>query len=342
MTDPRFFTSSGPFTLEMLAHISGATLSGEAHAAMLIEGPAPLDQAGAEHISFLSNKKYSADFKTSKAGACVVEPAYAALAPEGMALLITSNPYAAFARIATAFFPAETSSSTIAPTAIIDETALIGDNCTIGAYAVIGPQVQIGEGSIIGAHTVIDKSVIIGNDCIIRSHVTLSHTIIGHHVLIHPGVSVGQDGFGFAFDKGQHVKVPQLGRVIIGNHVEIGAGSCIDRGAGPDTIIGDGCKIDNLVQIGHNVVLGRGCIIVAQVGIAGSTQLGDFVVVGGQVGIAGHLTIGSGTQIAAQSGVAHNLAPGEKVGGSPAMPIRDWHRQTLLLKHLTKNKKATQ
>ncbi len=340
MVDSRFFTSSGPFTVGELAALSGATLVAGADPGQIVEGPAPLDQAEECHISFLSNKKYVADFNTSKAGVCVVEPAYVEQAPAGMVLLVTPNPYAAFARISSVFFPPESSSATaIAPTARIDETAIIGENCTIADYVVIGAGVQIGAGSIVGAHTVIDKSVIIGNDCYIKSNVTLSHTIIGHHALIHPGVRIGQDGFGFAFDKGVHVKVPQLGRVIIGDHVEIGANSCIDRGAGPDTVIGDGTKIDNLVQIGHNVVLGKGCIIVSQVGIAGSTVLGDYVVAGGQVGIAGHLTVGSGAQIAAQSGIAQDVAPNAKLGGSPAIPIREWHRQTVMLKHLAKTKK---
>lgn len=341
MTDNRFFISSGPFTLAALAKIAEATLAPDADPDKVIEGTETLNQAESHHISFLSNKKYSADFKKSAAGACVIEKSAAKAAPPGMALLITPNPYAAFARIANAFFPqqlAQTSTS-IAKTAAIDTTAIIGRNCTIGDYVVIGPHAQIGEGTIIGAHTMIDKNVVIGNDCVIKSNVTISHSLIGNHNLIHPGVRIGQDGFGFAFDKGQHIKVPQLGRVIIGDHVEIGSNSCIDRGAGPDTIIGDGCKLDNLVQIGHNVVLGKGCIIVSHAGISGSTKLGDFVVVGGQVGIAGHLTIGSGVQIAAQSGVMHNIEPGIKVGGSPALPIREWHRQTIMIQHLTKNKK---
>lgn len=336
MTDSRFFPPPTPLTLDDLARISGATLAEGVNGHQLIHDVAPLDTAGPEHISFLSNKKYSGDFKTSKAGACIIAPAHAEIAPAGMALLLSNNPYAGFARIAAAFYPQDSSSASIAATALIDSTATLGKNCTIGAYAVIGANVVIGDGSVIGPHTVIDKGVMIGNHCQIKNNVTLSHTIIGNNALIHSGVRIGQDGFGFAFDKGIHVKVPQLGRVVIGNDVEIGANSTIDRGAGPDTIIGDGCKIDNLVQIGHNVVLGKGCIIVAQVGIAGSAKLGDYVVVGGQVGIAGHLNIGSGVQIAAQSGVMHDTNAGEIVGGSPSLPIKQWHRQTIVLKKLLK------
>jgi UDP-3-O-[3-hydroxymyristoyl] glucosamine N-acyltransferase len=176
--------------------------------------------------------------------------------------------------------------------------------------------------------------VVVGADCAIAANVTLSHCLVGDRVRLHPGVRIGQDGFGFAPDPAGHVKVPQLGRVIVHDDVEMGANCTVDRGSGPDTIIGAGCWFDNLVQIGHNVELGRGCIMVAQSGISGSSKLGDFVVVGGQVGIAGHLTIGSGASVAAKSGVMRDVAEGDTVGGYPAQPIRDWHRQTASLRRL--------
>jgi UDP-3-O-[3-hydroxymyristoyl] glucosamine N-acyltransferase len=164
---------------------------------------------------------------------------------------------------------------------------------------------------------------------------------VGNHVILHRGVHIGQDGFGFALGRGGHVKVPQLGRVIIEDHVEIGSGTCIDRGTGPDTHIGEGSKIDNLVQIGHNVQIGKQSVIVAQVGIAGSTRIGDGAVLGGQVGIAGHLKIGPGVKLAARSGVMEDIPAGAAYGGSPAVPVKDWHRQTLTLNKLIKQRGKT-
>ncbi len=202
---------------------------------------------------------------------------------------------------------------------------------------MIGAQAVIGDGVVIGANTVIGKGVQIGSGSRIGALCTISHTIMGSQCIIHRGTHIGQDGFGFAMGRGGHVKVPQLGRVMIGSHVEIGSGTCIDRGAGPDTIIGDGCKIDNLVQIAHNVQLGRGCVVVSQVGISGSTVLEDGVVAGGQVGIAGHLTIGAGAMLAARSGVTRNLEGAKAYGGTPAVPIKDWHRQVVALNRLIKS-----
>jgi UDP-3-O-[3-hydroxymyristoyl] glucosamine N-acyltransferase len=180
--------------------------------------------------------------------------------------------------------------------------------------------------------------VILGEQCRIAAHVSLSHCRIGNRVVLYPGVRIGQDGFGFAPSPKGHVKVPQLGCVLVGDDVEIGANTCIDRGAGPDTVIGAGTIIDNLVQMGHNVVVGRACVLVSQTGISGSTRLGDFVMVGGQTGIAGHLTIGPGAQLAAQSGVMRDVAPGEKVGGSPALPFTTFMRLNALLSKMAAKK----
>jgi len=194
----------------------------------------------------------------------------------------------------------------------------------------------IGDNGWVEAGAHIDENVTIGARCRIGSNASLSHAVLDDHVRLYPGVRVGQDGFGFAIDPSGYVKVPQLGRVLIGSHVEIGANTTIDRGAGPDTVIGQGTWIDNLVQIGHNVKIGKGCVIVAQVGISGSTVIDDYVVIGGQVGIAGHLHIGSGVRIAAQSGVMKNIPAGQEMMGSPAMPIKDHMRQIIALKRLAK------
>jgi UDP-3-O-[3-hydroxymyristoyl] glucosamine N-acyltransferase len=214
----------------------------------------------------------------------------------------------------------------------------VADGCQIDAGAVIGAHAEIAADCHIGANAVIGEGVALGANCRIGANSTISHAILGSRVYIHPGVRIGQDGFGFAMGPAGHLKVPQLGRVVVHDDVEIGANTTIDRGAGPDTVIGAGCRIDKLVQIGHNVQLGRGCVLVAQTGISGSTKLGDFVITAGQAGLTGHLTIGSGARIAAQAGVMRDVAPGETVGGSPAVPVTQWLRQTALLGQLAQKK----
>ncbi len=205
----------------------------------------------------------------------------------------------------------------------------------ISEHAIVDNSAEIGDRSIIHSGAFIGAGVKIGKNCVIHPNASITHAIIGDNVIIHHGASIGQDGFGYAFHNGKYHKIPQLGRVIIENDVEIGANTCIDRGAGPDTVIGEGTKIDNLVQIAHNVKIGKHCIIVAQVGISGSTEIGDHSVLGGQVGIVGHLKIGKGVQVAAQSGVFRDLKDKEIVGGSPCVPLRQHHKQTIMLNKLT-------
>jgi UDP-3-O-[3-hydroxymyristoyl] glucosamine N-acyltransferase len=203
---------------------------------------------------------------------------------------------------------------------------------------VIEAGVRLGARCQIGHNTVIAAGVELGEDCRVGANVTLSHCLIGARVVLHPGVRIGQPGFGFAPDPGGPVKIPQLGRVIVGDDADIGANTTIDRGSGHDTVIGPRTMIDNLVQIAHNVVLGRGCVLAAQVGIAGSTRLGDFVMAGGQSGVAGHLEIGSGARIAAQAGVIRDVAPGQTVCGMPALPIGLFMKQVAILKRLAKKR----
>ncbi|RAU22571.1 UDP-3-O-(3-hydroxymyristoyl)glucosamine N-acyltransferase [Paramagnetospirillum kuznetsovii] len=338
MADPRFFTVAGPFTLAALAEISKATPSDGADQAASYQDVAPLEVAGPGEVSFLDNKKYVAAFQASRAGLCVVAPEMADKAPPGMALLLSSDPYRAYARIAQAFYPSVAPEAWIAPTAWVDASAKLGQGCRVEPGAVIGAGAEIGDRCRIGANVVIGPGVVLGEDCILGANATISHALVGRRVNIYPGARIGQDGFGFAMGAEGHLKVPQLGRVVIGNGVEIGANTTIDRGAGPDTVIGDGCMIDNLVQIGHNVQLGRGCVIVAQVGISGSTRLGDFAAAGGQAGITGHLKIGAGARIAAQAGVMRDIPPGETVGGAPAVPMADWLRQSALLAKMGRKK----
>ena len=289
MADPRFFANAGPFPIGELARRCGAELGGGADAAKRITDVAPLDTAGPDHISFLDNRKYVGVFVGSRAGACVVHPAMAPRAPAGMALLIAPDPYRSYAMVARAFYPAPPPDPGISPRAQVDPDASLGDGCRVEPGAVIERGAEIGIRCHIGPNAVIGAGVVIGDDCVVGASASVSHALIGDRVTIYAGARVGQDGFGYAMGSESHLKVPQLGRVIIGDDVEIGANSTIDRGAGPDTVIGAGSKIDNLVQIGHNVQIGRGCVIVAQAGISGSTRLDDFVALGGQAGLTGHL-----------------------------------------------------
>lgn len=338
MADSRFFSVSDPFTLAQLAEISGANPAEGADPAARFVDVAPLDLAGPDDVSFLDNRKYTEAFTRSKAGLCIVAPEMADKAPAGMALLLSSDPYRAYARVAQAFHPSPAPEPWTAPTAFVAPSARVGEGCRIEPGAVIEDGAEVGARCHIGANAVVGRGVKLGDDCTIGACATLSHAMVGNRVNIYPGARIGQDGFGFAMGPQGHLKMPQLGRVVIGNNVEIGANTTVDRGAGPDTVIGDGCMIDNLVQIGHNVQLGRGCVIVAQAGISGSTHLGDFVAVGGQAGITGHLKIGTGARVAARAGVIRDVVPGETVGGTPAVPMAEWLRQSALLSKMARKK----
>lgn len=338
MADPRFHAKSGPFTLGELAALSGSTLGAGADPALSIADVSALAEAGATDISFLDNPKYLPDFRTTRALACIVAPKHSDKAPAGLHLLLNPAPYRAYALVAQKFYPLRPASRGVHPRAVVDATAELGEGVEVAAGAVIGSGVRLGAGTIVGPNAVIGDNVVVGRDCRIGALVSISHAEIGSSVTLHPGVRIGQDGFGFAPDPAGHVKVPQLGRVLIGDDCDIGANSTIDRGAGPDTVIGSGCWIDNLVQIGHNVVLGRGCIIVAQSGVAGSSRLGDFVALGAQGGIAGHLKIGNGAQVAAKAGVMTDIPAGETWSGAPAVPIKQFFREVATVRRLTRDK----
>lgn len=340
MVDSRFFSSVGPFTLGELAHISGSVLGPNADPLRLVYDVTPLEIAGPTDLSFLDNRKYIAAFMASLAGACVLRPGLTNQAPPAMALLLTMEPYLAYALIAQAFYPQLIPSGFISERACIDSSAHIGLGTEVAAGVVIEAQVEIGKRCQIAANAVISTGVIIGDDCTIGSHVSLSHCIIGHRVVIQPGVCLGQDGFGFAVTKEGFVKVPQLGRVIIGNDVEIGANTTIDRGSGRDTVIGTCCRIDNLVQIGHNVQLGQRCVVVAQVGISGSTKVGDYTMIGGQAGLTGHLSIGARVRIGAQAGVMRDVDAGVAMMGSPAQPAGEYWRYMVVLKQMAQQRRC--
>lgn len=340
MADARFFTRSGPFKLEQIAREIGATLEAGNATSEFVD-VAPLDSATAADISFFDNPRYKDALSATKAGAVILAASAVEFTPPSASLLVTDSPYPAYASAALLFYPhlSHADELSISPSAHVDPTAQIGASVTIEPGAVIGANVEIGTGSSIGANTVIGRGVQIGSNCAIAAHVTLSHALVGDRVIIHPGARIGQDGFGFAMGPSGHQKIPQLGRVVLQDDVDIGANTTIDRGAGPDTVIGEGSKIDNQVQLGHNVSIGRGCIIVSQVGISGSAKLGNYVVAGGQVGIAGHLEIGDGAMLAARTGVPGNLEGGQQYGGTPARPVSQWRRELAAVAILAKRKK---
>lgn len=344
MADQRFFRLCGPFSLAELASLADARLIGGDPARPIVD-VATLDLAGDGQATFLDNAKYIGQAKATKATACVIREDLVDCLPDGVAALVTEEPYRGYARIAAAFYPDAAEPNPLQPAlagiaigAVIDPEAELGDDCQIASGAVIEVGARLGARCRVGANATIGRGVVLGSDCVIGPGATLTHCLIGSRVVIHAGVRIGQDGFGFAMGPKGHVKVPQIGRVVIEDDVEIGANSTIDRGSGPDTVIGRGCKIDNLVMIAHNVTLGPGCIVVAQTGISGSTQIGAGSVLAAQVGIAGHLKIGPGTIFAARSGVMRDVEGGQTMGGAPAVPMKQWLRQIVALNRLIKRR----
>ncbi|MGB0631545.1 MAG: UDP-3-O-(3-hydroxymyristoyl)glucosamine N-acyltransferase [Alphaproteobacteria bacterium] len=339
--DNRFFPPRGPFDTEELSSISGAVIGRAGEGGSRFDNIAALHMAGASEVSFLDNKLYTDQLRSTGAGCCIVRPENADLVPDSAVILTTDNPYLAYARIATAFHPDW--DDTYCPQSgeeRIHPSASVGENTVIGAGTVIGPGAEIGSGCRVSPNVYIGGAVRIGNNCRIGPNVSLRFSVLGNDVAIYAGARIGEPGFGFAVSEAGPVSVPQVGRVVIGDGVEIGANTTIDRGAAPDTTIGAGTRIDNLVQIGHNVEIGRMCIIVAQVGIAGSAKIGDGVQIGGQAGISGHLNIGNGARIAACAGVMRDIAAGETVAGAPAIPMKQFFRQTAAVSRLVQKKES--
>ncbi len=334
-----FFEKPDPISLQELSSIANFAVVREADKFFMILDAAPLNRAGESDIACFHNPKYLDDLGKTIAGACILEERYVRHLPSTCRPLISTSPYRSFAAVLNHLYPMAQNTPLISETAQISPSATLGKNCTVSDFSVIEDDVVIGDNCYIGPHTHIKKGVHIGNNAHFESHVTLQHCIMGNDVYIKPGVRIGQPGFGFHMDVKGHFNVPQLGCVRIGHDVQIGANTTIDRGSQEDTIIGNGVRIDNLVQIGHNVELGDGCVIVAQVGIAGSTKLGKFVIAAGQVGIAGHLNIGNQVKIGAQSGIMRDIKDKETVAGSPAVPVRQYHKQTVALAKLTQGKR---
>lgn len=328
MADQRFFRRSGPFRLEDIAAEVGAELLDPSTGDIMICDIASLDAAGPGELSFFNHSRHLNAFRATQASAVVTTRDLARNGPDGVCLMSVAQPQLAFARIGLLYYPSHRPEPNISADARIDPTAVIGKASRIDAGAVVGANAEVGPGCHIACHAVIGSGVVLGSDCAIGANSCISHAIIGARVQIATGASIGGQGFGFVPTPNGRLRIPQLGRVIIEDDVEIGANCTIDRGSTGDTSIGAGTVLDNLVHIAHNVRLGRYCVICGQVGIAGSTVVGDGVMIGGQVGISDHLHIGSGARIASKSGVIRDVKEGEAVGGYPAMPIREWHKQT--------------
>lgn len=319
------------WTLGDLAEAVGARLEGDGGVA--IRGVARLEDAGPHDISFLANPKYERAARGSAAGALVVDESYDA---DGQNVLRSRNPYLTFARATDLIAPAPEPVPGTAESAVVAPSATVPESATIGEYVVIGPEVRLGAGVVIGHGSVIGRGVSIGEGTRVFPRVTIhAGTTIGARCVIQSGAVLGSDGFGYATDEeGRHHRVPQRGGLRIGDEVDVGANVTIDRGSPGDTVIGDGTKIDNLVQVAHNVAIGRGVLIVSQVGISGSSRIGDHTVLAGQAGIIGHARIGEGARIGGQSGVIGDVPAGAEYSGYPARPHREQLRVHALVARL--------
>ncbi|MCX7931761.1 MAG: UDP-3-O-(3-hydroxymyristoyl)glucosamine N-acyltransferase [Rhodovarius sp.] len=331
--DPRFHPAAGPQSLAAILAAAGATA--DAPADVTFEGVASLSEAGPREVSFFDRDRMAAALAATRAGAVILRPEAAGRLPPGCIAIRAAHPALAFARVAALFHPAPPPNGIRHPTAVIAATARLAPDVSVGPFAVIGEGAEIGAGSVIHAHAVIGPGVVLGPGSVVHAHASISHAICGARVVLHPGARVGQEGFGFVPDeKGRYVTMPQLGRVILGDDVQVGANACIDRGALEDTVIGPGTRIDNLVQIGHNCRLGEGCILAGQAGLSGSVIAEDRVVLAGQAGIADHVRLGRGARIGAQAGIMSDVPPGTDVIGTPGRPVRSFMREVATLRRL--------
>ncbi|HEY0970199.1 MAG TPA: UDP-3-O-(3-hydroxymyristoyl)glucosamine N-acyltransferase [Gemmatimonadales bacterium] len=320
-------------TAGKIARLVGGELRGDG--GVEVAAVAPLYRAGAREVSFLASPRYVPDFAGTGAGVVLVSPELADSEGGVPARIVVDRPHDAVLTLLPHLYREPERVPGVDPTARIGRDVRLGDDVTVGAYAVIGDGAVLGDRAWVGEHCVVGAGVEIGDDSRIFPHVTCyPGAVIGRRVLIHSGVRIASDGFGYVYRDGRHAKIPHVGRCIIGDDVEIGANTTIDRGSVDDTIVGAGTKIDNLVQIAHNVHVGRLCLIVSQVGIAGSTHVEDGCVLGGQVGVGGHVTIGAGARVGAQGGVFGDVPAGETWSGYPARPHREALRASAALLRL--------
>ena len=327
-----FFPAPDPRPIAALADLAGATVArGDPELTVAEIGPVEACPAGA--LTFVTGGAYLQALPQTEAAAVVVGANHLDRVPSHVAALVAKDPYRAFAQMAAALYPTAgkprsvTGETGVSPTAFVAPDAAVGSGVIVEAGAVVGEGARLADGVRVLAGAVVGAHVSLGEGTTVGANASVQHAVVGAHCNFHPGSAVGQDGFGYAMGAEGHVRVPQIGAVRIGDDVDIGAGTTVDRGANRDTEIGSGTKIDNLVQIGHNCVLGRHCVIAGGVMMAGSCELGDFVVLGGGTCITGHCTIGPGAQVSGMSGVSENVRPGEKVGGIPARPIRHWMKE---------------
>jgi UDP-3-O-[3-hydroxymyristoyl] glucosamine N-acyltransferase len=340
MTEAFFFRRRTGLPLREIVALTGAEPQRGAELDRRITGIAALDRAAPGDLCFLDGAKFAAQASICEAGACLTAERFAHLLPARVSVLCSGEPYRAFVEVSRALFPDALRPSSlfeaqgVAAGALVHPTARLESGVTIDPGAVVGPRAEIGAATVIGAGAVVGPNVHIGRDCAIGPNVSIIHALIGDRVIIHPGCRIGQDGFGYLAGAAGHAKIPQIGRVIIQDDVEIGANTTIDRGAMSDTVIGEGTKIDNLVQIAHNVLIGRRCVLASQTGISGSAVIGDNVMTGGQVGIADHVTIGAGAALGAKAGVMHDAPAGARWVGAPAKPVRQFFREVAALERL--------
>jgi len=339
MADRSFYENKGPFRLSDISKKLGIEIQNATDIDKEIKDVATLLSAQKSEISFLNSKNHVDELEACKADALIVNTKFEKYVKAQKNILLTESPQKLLAQVIGLFYPSPDGFKYYPEKVGVSDKASIGKNVKVCAGATVSDNAQIGENTVIGPGAFVGPSVKIGSNCHIHANVTITHSHIGNDVVIYPGAVIGRAGFGFAMEKTGPVDVPQIGRVIIENNIHIGANTTIDRGALDDTCIGTGTRIDNLVQVAHNVKIGKGCIIVAHAGIAGSTVLDDYCVLGGQVGVAGHIKIGKGAQVAAQSGVMHNIKEGEIVGGSPSLPVLQWKRSCIAVAKLGQKKK---
>lgn len=339
--DPRFHPQAGPQPLATILTSLDEACTAEGSEARVFTGVAPLKEAGPDTLSYCDGARNLPALRATAAGAVFVREAERRAVPAGCLALVVARPALAFARAAAVFHPPAQAPAGVHPTAVLGEGVEIGEGVHVAPYAVIGAGARIGPGCIIGPHAVVGEGVVLGAECRLHAHSSISHALCGDRVVLHPGARVGQEGFGFVpTPRGRFVTMPQLGLVRLEDGVEIGANACVDRGSHGDTVIGAGTRLDNLVQVAHNVRTGPGCVLVAQVGVSGSVTLGRHVTLAGQAGVTGHLAIGDGARVGAQSGVMRDVPAGADMLGSPAMPAKEAMRAITIMRRLAAQGRA--